>query len=230
MFSRFSVFLAVPLLFGCAYTLETAVQDLRIETPGAKDAVCYAYVDGFRYRFHAPETLSIGKTHKDLIIDCLAPGNRRKGVTIPPEITKIMATNIANGFVPGATWDVVSGAAFKFPGVLEIDFTDIPLSAEKLPAHNNPDIRQPEDYDLEEFLPGDPRLNSDRHIKSVPLEKRVRASKKKEYESYYVGTSPAPFSKGHLPDVPQSEQSDPDSHGASQPSANTAPAPLYPGE
>ena len=230
MFSRFSVFLAVPLLFGCAYALESTVQDLTIETPGAKDAICYAYVDGFRHRFHTPETLSIRKAHKDLIIDCLAPGNRRKGVTIPPEITKLMVTNISNGFVPGAAWDIVSGAAFKFPGVLEIDFTGIPVSAEQLPAHNNPDIRQPEDYDLEEFLPGDPRLNSDRYIKSVPLEKRVRASRKNDYQSYYVGTSPAPFSKGNLSDARQGVQVDPDSYGASQPSASTAPSPLYPGE
>jgi len=225
MLSRFSAFLAIPLLFGCAYGFETTVQDLRIETPGAKDAICYAYVDGFRYRFYTPETISIRKTHEDLVVDCLAPGNRRKSTTISPDVTAMMLSNIANGFVPGATWDIVSGAAFKFPGVLEIDFTGIPISSEPLPAHNNPDIRQPEDYDLEEFLPGNPRLNSDKNAPPVVLKKRVRGSQvAKDFESHYVGTSPAPFSKGDLEDI------NPSNSGASQPSASNAPFPLYPGE
>ena len=229
MFSRFSVFLAIPLLFGCASVLESGVQDLTIATPGAEDAICYVYVDGFRYRFNTPDTVTIKKNHKDLVVDCLAPGNRRKSVTVKPEVSNLIFANLANGLVPGAAWDIASGAAFKFPGVLEIDFTGIPLIPEALPAHNNPDIRQPESYSLEEFLPGMPRLNSDQYNETTVLERRRRKGAAKEFESHYIGTSPAPFSKGHLPDVPQ-RTANPSNSGASQSSADAAPAPLYPGE
>lgn len=227
MFSRLFVFLSVLLLFGCAYVTEKGIQELTIETPGANDAVCYVYVDGFRYRFYSPQTISIRKTSQDLIVDCYAPGNRRKMVTIPPVMTNMMVGNIMNGIVPGTFWDVASGAAFKFPGVLEVDFRNIPLTPESLPAHNNPDIRQPEDYDLEEFLPGHPRLNSDKDLAPVTLQKRVKSRNRTKFESHYVGTATSKGGKSNPSNIPQLN---PSTQGASQPSATDTPAPLYPGE
>lgn len=159
------------LLTGCAYAVDTAVQDITIRTPGAVDSVCMMYVDKVKYRVHPPQKISIFRTEADLIIDCLAPGNRRKKVVIEPAYNKSAAGNVATAGV-GLAWDYASGALFRYPDVVEVSFIDTPIGAPFIPAQNNPDIRQPEDYDLEEFRPGQPRMNADKHLIKTPLVKR----------------------------------------------------------
>lgn len=180
--SRFSflalIFGVLPLLSACAYFLEDTYQDLTIVTPGAHGAVCVADIDGLEYKFSPPETSSVTKSRKDMHIDCRAPGNRRKKIIVEPDIS---ALSLAGA--PGAPWDYASEAMFKYPDVIEVNFNDTPWADMPLPAQNNPDIKQPEDYNLEEFSPAFPAMNSDRHAPKVEL--RRRSFESAEEDVYY---------------------------------------------
>lgn len=172
MLKRFLLIGALASLSSCAYTLDRQIQDITVVTPGAEDAVCYMYVDGLRYKFFPPQTMNITKSRKDLVVDCLAPQNRRRKVVIEPSLSDHAPLNVTNGIIPGTTWDLASNSLFSYPDVVTVDFTSAQPMPEPLPAQNNPDIRQPEDYDLEEFTSGLPRLNSDRNATSTPLIRR----------------------------------------------------------
>ncbi len=205
MSQRFILLASVLLLTSCAYAVDKHIQDLKITTPGAQGSVCYVYVDGLRYRVYPPQSITVDNTKEDLVVDCLAPGNRRKKVIIEPQIPDSFYANAANGFVGGA-FDAVSGAMYKFPAVIEVDFTDAPIVAEPPPAQNDPDIKQPEEYVLEEFLPSSPRLNSDKFATPTKIERKERFQRQ---ESSYVDQD---FSfegsnnmrgKGNLDDAPR---------------------------
>jgi len=213
------------MLGGCAYVVDTSIQDVRIETPGAHNAICYMYVDGLRYKVHPPEAINISKNEKDLIIDCRAPGNRRQMVKVPAQISRAAAGNVVTGVVPGAAFDYASGALFKYPDVISIDFTGIAPSAMPLPAHNSPDIKQPEEYRLEEFLPSSPRLNKDIG-KEVGEVQRRQTQSAPLYKDSFISEGSDVGGKSN----PQPAYQLPTKSGASQPSATGAPAPLYAGE
>lgn len=217
----FSAFL---LLSACAYTGETSVQSIHFETPGAEDALCFVYVDGLKYKVRPPQTINISNTKESLVIDCLAPGNRRREVTVEPELAKTYAANAV--FLPGALWDSLSGAMYKFPETIEIDFTNIPIQPEPLPAQNNPDIRQPETYKLEEFSPSQPRMNTDRDAPAIEIRKRQRLNYNSNPPLPAVGYNEPdnlkPMGKGDLQTAIDTIDADT--------SAEQAPAPLYPGQ
>lgn len=248
MLRHLLVLSSVFALGGCAYVLDKQIQDIEIVTPGANDAVCYMHVDGLRYKVFPPQTLNITKSEENLTVDCLAPGNRRQKVVVEPQINNKVYGNVANGIVPGGIYDYITQAAYKYPDVIEVDFTNAPLRPEDPPAHNNPDIRQPEDYPLEEFRPGVPRLNSDRYNVSEPIRMRQRPV---EVTGDAINnmtidqTSTAPvMGKGDLMNVidnlgPAMDPSAAPSAKANETSGNSSdddgsaqygPIPLYPGE
>lgn len=234
---RFLLLVCFLVLGACAYATEKSIQDLTVVTPGAHDALCYVEVDGMKYKFHPPETVNIFKSKKDLIVDCLAPGNRHQRVIIEPQIsTASIAGNIPTGLVPGAAWDYTSGAMFKYPDIVEVNFTHTPVKSEDLPAHNNPDIKQPEEYFLEEFSPGEPRLNSDRYEQPVELKRREKPAPgggvlTSGYMANDTAAAPA-MSKGELMNVIQDmgDEMNPAGSGVSEGQQGSDPVPLFPGQ
>lgn len=161
------------MLGACAYAVEKGYQPLTVRTPGAQDAVCDVWADNVRYRFHPPSTRNVKNSKEDLIVHCLAPGNRERKVVIRPAIADTFAGNVVTGFVPGASWDYASGAMFTYPDVVEVDFSHMKPRPMPAPVHNNPDNLQPEDYQLEEFRPTTPYLHEDKYRKPLPLQRRV---------------------------------------------------------
>ncbi len=169
-----SVLLLLLFLTGCASVFDGATQDVKFETPGAQDALCYAYVEGTKYLVRPPQTINLYKSGHDITVDCQAPGNRRKNSVVAPALAGTTAWNAMNAGV-GAGWDYASGAMFRYPDVITIDFTGMPLLDSALPAQNNPDIRPPDSYDLEEFLPAVPRMNADKYKEEVVPLKRQKS-------------------------------------------------------
>ena len=155
----------------CAYAIDGNIQDVKFITPGAKGAACNVYVEGLKYRTKPPQTLTLYKSKEDLVVDCMAPGNRRKTVYIKPTFETSAAWNAANAGA-GLPWDYLSASLFRYPDTVEVNFTDTPVIDPPPPAQNNPDIRQPEDYMLEEFSPGTPRMNEDRYAPPVEIKRR----------------------------------------------------------
>ncbi|MBX2833665.1 MAG: hypothetical protein KTR28_01700 [Micavibrio sp.] len=162
---------SVFILGGCASFIDSSVQEIEFQTPGAKNAVCDVYIERLRYTVNPPEVVGVHKSEADMIVDCQAPGNRRRKVYIKPAVSGTTAWNIANGGA-GLPYDYLTKAMFEYPEVVIVDFTGVPVVDNEPPAHNSPDIRQPEDYDLEEFSPGSPRLNSDRNKVETKLLRR----------------------------------------------------------
>lgn len=165
---------SVAIVSGCAFFMDKSYQRVTIETPGAQNALCHVYVDKIHFPVDAPGEISIPKTKKDMEIECLAPGNRRKAVTVPPRITETNKYNASTLFA-GTLFDVASGAIYEFPDVIQISFVGIPTKPYPGPEHDAPDLRDTSEYYLEEFMPSQPRLNSDRHVAPVEIKKRERA-------------------------------------------------------
>ncbi len=227
MFSRILLFSSVIALSACAYIVDEPTQDLTVITPGAHNAVCDAYINNIRYRFRPPQTIRVVKSKDDLVLDCLAPGNRRKKVVIEPSIERSFYGNVVTGVVPGAAWDYASEALFVYPSVIEVDFTNTPIREEALPAQNQPDIKQPDEYDLEEFRSGLPQLNADKYAPQMEVKRRVRPAGRYSVDS--VTTSDAADSKVNLAPLTQQLGEDLNPAGAQTPGTD-APIPLFPGE
>ena len=194
-YSRVLSFGLLFCLMGCAYATESSNQYITFETPGAQDAKCYAYVEKLKYQVFPPQTINIKKSMEDMEITCDAPGNRHVELTVPSQLSK---RAIWGGPV-GVAWDMASESLHHYPCVIAIDFSMEELKPNKLPQHNNSDIRQPESYDLEEFKSYQPRLNSDKHKISTPLIRRGQSLPEE-----YMDFDEPPKNKGNLQPVAQS--------------------------
>ena len=207
--------LSILTLGACAYAIDDSIQNVKVVTPGANNAACLVYVEGLKYKVKPPQTINIFKSKEDLVVDCMAPGNRRKVLNIPAGIETSTAWNAVNAGA-GLPWDYASGALFRYPDVIEVDFTDIPVTDPPWPDHNAPDIRQPESYDLEEFSPGSPRMNADKTAPPVEILRREgSASGAAEYNDSSAFSEPE-YTTGGKGDI-QSVPLEP-------------PLPLFPGE
>lgn len=229
---------SVLLLAACAYAFEGTMREVTIVTPGAQNAVCTVFADGIRYRIHPPQTTRFPQSKEDLIVDCRAPGNRRKKVVVDSDSSVYGFLNIANAGI-GYAWDLLSGAAYIYPRQIVVDFTGLEIRPLPLPAHNNPDIKQPHEYDLEEFLPAHPRLNSDKYAIQHQLRRRQIEGEEAFTEQ---ADEPAPQGKGDLMTVFQDLRNEidptvsqpapaaptPDSEGDG--ASTDAPVPLFQGE
>lgn len=166
------------VLGGCAYSTKASFQDITFLSPDAHDAKCLVYVDKIKYQVWPPQTVNIKKSEKPMLVVCSAPGNREVEIEVPPKIEEVAIW----GTPVGMAWDYASKSLFSYPEVIAIDFSQEELKSFPLPKHNNPDIRQPEDYNLEEFLPGEPSLNKDKDKKAVELPRRGEGEVEAEAE------------------------------------------------
>lgn len=170
-----TAFLVPLILIGaCAYTFDGAIQPVEFKTPGATNAVCNVFIEKVKYVVRPPQTVNLFKSYDTLTVDCLAPGNRRKVVYIEPTIENSSYGNLANGGV-GYAWDAASQALWKYPDIVEVNFTDTPVKEFGLPAQNAPDIRQPEEYKIEEYSPSTPSMNSDKDAPPIEILRREGA-------------------------------------------------------
>lgn len=173
MVIRFSPLLSATLLLGaCSYVTDGSVQDVTVLTPGANNAECKLSLGSVQYAYNPPMTRSIQKSEENMVVDCWAPGNRHKVVNIAPNISSSTLYNAGHGVAPGLAWDYASKSMYYFPKTVEVDFTQMEVKPFPLPAQNQDDIRPPEDYDLEEFSPSQPRLNSDRYATKPEIRPR----------------------------------------------------------
>lgn len=161
MLRAFFVLTLPFLLFACAWTTQTALQEVTFETPGALDAECDVMAGNTKYAVHPPETVTLPKGVEMLRVDCLAPGGRKKSYEYLPKISPMIVADGALGMAPGIAWDHYSGALYYYPEKIEIDFRGVPTVPETLPNYQNPDTRRPLLSGLEEVTPGMPGLNSD---------------------------------------------------------------------
>lgn len=232
MFYRSLLFSSVLILGACSYVVDKQIQEITFTTPGAYNTLCYAYVEGTKFKIVPPQTRTLPQSREDLIVDCMAPGNRRKKVVVEPTIPKSFIGNIATGVVPGAVWDYTSEAMFKYPSIIEVNFVNTQVTPEALPAQNQPDIKQPEEYPLEEFLPGSPRLNSDRYAVTPEIKRREKPGQNKGSYVAETITEGVGDSKSNPDVIVDSVGADINPAGDPTPTSGDVygPVPLYPGQ
>lgn len=216
--------LSLAALSSCSYYMGDTIENITFETLGARNVICYAYIDNVKYKIRPPMKIALKRDKDPMILDCFAPGNRHKKLKIKSTMESSTMLNILNGGIPGGAWDYASDAMFHYPEKIYVDFRGIETTPMPLPDHNSPDIKQPEEYDLEEYLPATPRMNADKH--EVPQLIMRRQEYTGDTFSQEVGLSDADLnpstapSKGDLSPV----KSQPLSAPTSSAPAKSAPA------
>lgn len=225
MFKRTLFLSSILLLSACAYAIDKQIQDIEFTAKGAEDALCHIYTAGTHYKVRPPGIVTVSNTEQPMMVDCLAPGNRRTKFEVPAKTNATTFLNLGNAGA-GLPWDYASGAMFKYPDEIVVDFTGIESRPQDLPAQNNPDIKQPEEYELEEFSPALPRMNMDKH--TPPIEIVPRKLPAYETEAISAPSHVVEGDKGELIQVIkglQAEQIDP-----TAPPPEAAPAATSAGE
>ena len=76
------------------------------------------------------------KSPNDLIVRCMAPGNREKTILVKRELNDWVFVNVANGFIPGAAYDYFSRGAFDYPSEITVSFVGMPVKPYPLPNYH----------------------------------------------------------------------------------------------
>lgn len=157
-FLSFSLLSSVFVLGACGYSVESSNQDITFLSPGAENAKCIVSVDKRKYQVNPPQEVNIKKSEKDMEIICHASNNRTVEMTVPAKFEK----RAIWGTPAGMAWDYASQSLHYYPDVIAVDFSQEAMLPNEAPAYNNDVIMTPEEHDLEEFSPSEPRLNSDK--------------------------------------------------------------------
>lgn len=167
------VLAALALLSGCSTMVNGMTQDITIETPGTVGALCFIERPGYKHRVWAPKTIRINKTKDPITVTCRAQGNREIVEVIEPTRPDTVYLNFANAFVPGALIDYETGAMFRFPEVITIDFTDMKPQKMPYPDYEYMLEKNPDLMGIEEFRPGTSALMRDKYYSPTPLRERM---------------------------------------------------------
>ncbi len=142
----------------CSAVMESATQEVRLETPGAYEAEC-TLNNGIRYIGRTGQTLNIQKSRLSLSVECYATGNRYKQVIIESVDSNWAMGNIATAGV-GFVYDHYSGALYKYPDVITVDFVGVPTTGFDLPDYHLNDAPNPYKQSIEDLGPSTPKAPS----------------------------------------------------------------------
>lgn len=162
-------------LFGvtaCAIT-EKPLQTITLETPGTESALCFFERPGYRKRVWAPNTFKIIKDDQPMTVECRAPGNRKKIITVNP----VSYNQVADAI--NSVTDNISNLKFEgtdsYPEKIVLDFRDMKPTSYPLPEYQSVLEQNPEIMGLEEFRPGSAALLRDRYSTVPKLQPRQSA-------------------------------------------------------
>ncbi len=130
--------ISVLMISACSSVMETPNQKIEFTTPGAINAYCDVVVGGTTYQVYPPQEITVLKSRKPMTLNCRAPGNRDKSIVIESRVANTTFANVLNGGA-GAFYDYGTGAMFKYPDKVFIDFSSERASSYSLPAYHEPD-------------------------------------------------------------------------------------------
>lgn len=187
MIRKFCFVAATVFLASCATVVDGQIQDVTIETQGAKNTLCYMQNRDFSFRFYPPQTLKVTKSPDPFTIRCLAPGNREKTIVVKPELAQSTAYNAVNAGT-GVAVDHLSAAMYELPSRIVITFEGMKPEGYAQPPYNEFYDNYPELKGLEEFRPGQPALLRDAGTTTPSLQRREAGAD--SGLSMIVGTEP----------------------------------------
>jgi hypothetical protein len=166
------VLLVMPLIAACSTVVNGQTQTIRVETPGAQEAEC-TLDNGNKYKAYNGTTLTIMRSHKDLVVHCFAAGNREKTITVESGTNDWAIGNVATGIVPGLAYDHYSGAMFEYPSVITVDFIGVPTRGFELPEYHNRDAPNPYMQGIENYGPAQAMKQGEEWNTAPVIERRT---------------------------------------------------------
>ncbi|PZO87954.1 MAG: hypothetical protein DI626_02820 [Micavibrio aeruginosavorus] len=154
-----TLILPLLLLAGCGTLIKGQTQDITFIATGVDEAEC-TIDNGVKYKIKNGETLSIMRSEHDMKVDCYGAGNRHKSFVIPRELNGWSAANVANGVVPGVTYDHFSNGLYEYPEKFTVDFSG-PAPGYGLPEYHDLSYPNPYDQKIEDYTPGTLRIEND---------------------------------------------------------------------
>ncbi len=177
------VFMTAFALGGCASVMTDQTKDITVRTPGAEHARCLLDNGTVVMPARTGETVRINKNYKDLTVTCDAPGNRTVTKVFDLEFEPWTMANVVNGLIPGVTYDVASKGIYDYPDEIVINFTGLKATEYPPPQYESLDTIHSDEVVLEEYLPGEPALNSDRGQTDRDL-KKISPSERTGYNPF----------------------------------------------
>lgn len=166
-----AVLAAIVFLTGCASALDGPTQNIVIETPGAQESECML-TNGIKYRVKGGDITRIQRSHRDLVIDCYASGNRHQQRVIPSALNEWGLANVTNAVVPGTTYDHFSGGLYAYPPKITVDFVGTPTRGFETPSYQNKDAPNPYLQSIEGYGPSSIQVPSDSEYTRRGVQKR----------------------------------------------------------
>ncbi len=118
-----AVAMFLTMTSGCASIVSGSSQSVSVETNACREATCELRNDkGKWYVTKTPGSVTIQRSYEDLVVSC-RKGDETSPTSAYKSTTKGMAFgNILFGGIIGAGVDVASGAAYEYPGIIQVDF------------------------------------------------------------------------------------------------------------
>ncbi len=174
MFKNIILSLFVLLLAACGTLASGQTQAITIETPGAQNAQCIINNGGNKYDTYTGQTINIRRSNNELVVNCKAAGNREKTVYVKREANEWTYWNVANGFVPGAAYDVLSGGAFQYPDIVVVSFVGEPLKSYDLPNYATSELKENHQYNNGEHMGATVvETPADERFSTLPMKENV---------------------------------------------------------
>jgi len=152
-----------PFLASCATVMERSTQPVSFKTVGADDAVCDVRIGRNNYRFDVrpPQSIWVQKSKDPMFISCNAPGNRVAETIVESSVAGTTFLNALSGGTSLAV-DGASGAMFKYPDEVIIDFSSALAKEMALPSYENRGALNSREQNIENMGPDTPALNGDK--------------------------------------------------------------------
>lgn len=177
---NFTCFLfALLFLSACSTVINDSFQKVTVLTPGAENSSCDLSRDGLLYKVRPPQTITLKNSEEAMTVTCRASGNRVQTLLIEPKLAKEVVYNATTGFVPGFITDYHTGAMFKFPETIIVDFESVPVMAETLPDYQRTPLPEIGLDGIESLGPTRPALSADA-IAQQRLDEAFSARKEQE--------------------------------------------------
>lgn len=164
---------SILVLAACSSAIEGNTQDITLLTPGAENAECLLHNRDFKISVASGETRKVQRSEEDLIVECLAPGNRAKTITVENDVTDAGQANVLTLGL-GALYDYADNSLYAYPSVITVDFRDVPVKSYGLPAHHASDLPDPATAPISSYAPSTAKLESDKDKPVGILTKKER--------------------------------------------------------
>ncbi|MEK7802505.1 MAG: hypothetical protein AAB276_08635 [Pseudomonadota bacterium] len=179
MFQKHALFISsLFLLSSCSSMIDGDMQKVSFVAQGASDSRCTIVVgeNSYKYTVSPPQTIWIYKSAEDMNIDCSAQGGRSARLKVKSALAGSTFSNVLNGTL-GAVYDAETGAMFKYPSEVMIDFGGQLAQSEPLPVYENTDALHSDHTAEVEYLgPDVPALAEDKQIDELHKKAELKAT------------------------------------------------------